>query len=101
MQKSTVTKLKQALIATGNLKDYGTSTVTLALSVSDHRHRAQVRFYRCDSFKQAWIAVAQQLAKTPQASLDSSCTTISQNPSSELGSIRSSSINTEVTKRNF
>ncbi|QRQ97253.1 glycosyl transferase family 1 [Lactiplantibacillus plantarum] len=68
MQKSTVTKLKQALIATGNLKDYGTSTVTLALSVSDHRHRAQVRFYRCDSFKQAWIAVAQQLAKTPQAS---------------------------------
>ena len=53
MQKSTVTKLKQALIATGNLKDYGTSTVTLALSVSDHRHRAQVRFYRCDSFKQA------------------------------------------------
>ncbi len=40
MQKSTVTKLKQALIATGNLKDYGTSTVTLALSVSDHRHRA-------------------------------------------------------------
>lgn len=81
MQKSTVTKLKQALIATGNLKDYGTSTVTLALSVSDHRHRAQVRFF--------------------QASLDSSCTTISQNPSSELGSIRSSSINTEVTKRNF
>ena len=44
MQKSTVTTLKQALIATGNLKDYGTSTVTLALSVSDHRHRAQVRF---------------------------------------------------------
>lgn len=86
MQKSTVTKLKQALIATGNLKDYGTSTVTLALSgigssTSGPSAILSLRFF--------------------QASLDSSCTTISQNPSSELGSIRSSSINTEVTKRNF
>lgn len=68
MQKSTVTKLKQALIETGNLKDYGTDTVTLVLSVSDHRHRATVKFYRYNSFKQAWVAVAQQLAKTPQES---------------------------------
>lgn len=68
MQKSTVTKLKQALIETGNLKDYGTDTVTLVLSVSDHRHRAEVKFYRYNSFKQAWVVVAQQLAKTPQES---------------------------------
>ncbi|WP_260209332.1 hypothetical protein [Lactiplantibacillus pentosus] len=68
MQKATVTELKQELIATGNLKDYGTDTVTLVLSISDHRHRAKVRFYRYPSFKTAWAAVARQLAETPQKS---------------------------------
>lgn len=66
MQKQTVKQLKQALLATGNAFDYATKTVTLAISISDHRHRAQVTFIREATFNQAWAQVAQRLAQTPQ-----------------------------------
>lgn len=68
MQKQTVKQLKQALLATGNTVDYGTNTVTIALSVSDRRHRAQVTFSRQPTFNQAWTEVAKILANTPQTS---------------------------------
>lgn len=68
MQKSFVNQLEHALVGTGNLLDWGTNTVTLALSVSDRRHRAQVTFIRHKTFKRAWEEVARQLAETPHDS---------------------------------
>ncbi|RRK10055.1 glycosyl transferase family 1 [Lactiplantibacillus garii] len=68
MQKSFIKQLQTAITSTGNLIDRGTGTVTLALSVSDHRHRAQVTFIRHNSFKRTWDEVERHLATTPQDS---------------------------------
>ncbi|MFB9769702.1 glycosyl transferase family 1 [Lactiplantibacillus modestisalitolerans] len=69
MQKAMIKQLKQAVVATGNLVDRGTQTVTLVLSIStNHRRRASVEFIRRDSFKQAWNTVAERLANTAQQS---------------------------------
>ncbi|WP_318766029.1 glycosyl transferase family 1 [Lactiplantibacillus carotarum] len=68
MQKAFIKQLQRAVTNTGNLLDRGTGTVTLALSISDHRHRADVRFIRATSFKRAWDQVEACLAATPQES---------------------------------
>ncbi|BDZ31450.1 glycosyl transferase family 1 [Lactiplantibacillus sp. WILCCON 0030] len=68
MQKAMIKQLKQSVLAVGNTTDRATQTVTLALSVSDHRHRAKVQFIRRGTFNQAWQVVADNLAQTPQQS---------------------------------
>ncbi|MCT3285862.1 glycosyl transferase family 1 [Lactiplantibacillus pentosus] len=64
MQKSVVKKLKQALIDIGNLQNDASQKVTLALSVSDKRHRASVKFYRGDTFNDVWQSIATVLGAT-------------------------------------
>jgi len=68
MQKTTIKQLKQAVLMLGDSVDRSTQTVTLALSISDHRHRAQVQFIRRATFNQAWQVVAECLAQTAQHS---------------------------------
>ncbi|AVK61570.1 glycosyl transferase family 1 [Lactobacillus sp. CBA3605] len=68
MQKTTIKQLKQAVLATGNVVDHGTNTVTLAVSISDQQHRAKVQFIRQETFNQAWQEVETILATTPQHS---------------------------------
>ncbi|MBQ0836943.1 hypothetical protein KBP51_10945 [Lactiplantibacillus pentosus] len=64
MQRSVVKKLKQALIDIGNLQNDASQKVTLALSVSDKRHRASVKFYRGDTFNDVWQSIATVLGAT-------------------------------------
>jgi len=68
MQKTIVKQMKKALLATGNLVDHSTETVTIALSISDHKHRAHVEFIRRESFAAAWDEIAQRLVKTAPTS---------------------------------
>lgn len=68
MQKSVIQKLKQALIDTGNLKSHENDMVVLAVSVSDRRHRANVKFYRDKSFNTLWTTVANDLNTAPKNS---------------------------------
>lgn len=68
MQKSVIQKLKQALIDTGNLKIHENDMVVLAVSVSDRRHRANVKFYRDKSFNTLWTTVANDLNTAPKNS---------------------------------
>lgn len=48
------------------MKDYATDSVTLAVSISDRRHQADVKFIRAVSFKRAWEPIEGLLAKAPQ-----------------------------------
>ncbi|WP_305775031.1 glycosyl transferase family 1 [Lactiplantibacillus plantarum] len=68
MQKSVIQTLKQALIDTGNLKSHENDMVVLAVSVSDWRHRANVKFYRDKSFNTLWTTVANDLNTAPKNS---------------------------------
>lgn len=68
MQKSVIQKLKQALIDNGNLESHENDMVVLAVSVSDRRHRANVKFYRDKSFNTLWTAVANNLNTAPKNS---------------------------------
>lgn len=68
MKKSTIKKLKMQVIDLGELQDMATGTVRLALSISDHRHRAEVQFFQGSSFNQAWQPLAETLAATPVVS---------------------------------
>ncbi|KZU52038.1 glycosyl transferase family 1 [Lactiplantibacillus plantarum] len=68
MQKSVIQTLKQALIDTGNLKSHENDMVVLAVSVSDRRHRANVKFYRDKSFNTLWTTVANDLNTAPKNS---------------------------------
>ncbi|KID41894.1 hypothetical protein [Levilactobacillus brevis] len=45
------------------MKDHATDSVTLAVSISDRRHRADVKFIRAVSFKRAWEPIEGLLAK--------------------------------------
>ena len=49
MKKTVIKELREALTARGTTKDQATGKVTLALSVSDKRHRAKTSFIRATS----------------------------------------------------
>jgi len=66
MKKSVIKELRESISRLGNIKDPATGKVTLALSVSDRRHRATVQFMRGDSLSQVWQRVEVQLAQTAQ-----------------------------------
>lgn len=66
MKKSLIKDFKAAMEKLGNMKDYATDSVTLAVSISDRRHRADVKFIRAVSFKRAWEPIEGLLAKAPQ-----------------------------------
>lgn len=68
MQKSVIQKLKQALIDNGNLESHENDMVVLAVSISDRRHRASVKFYRDKAFNTVWTTVANDLNTAPKNS---------------------------------
>ncbi|WP_125682690.1 glycosyl transferase family 1 [Levilactobacillus yonginensis] len=66
MKKSVIKQYQVAITNLGNVKDKVTGKVTLALSVSDRRHRAKVHFIRDSSFERVWNQVESILASAPQ-----------------------------------
>ncbi|KRK33216.1 hypothetical protein [Levilactobacillus parabrevis] len=68
MKKTVIKELREALTRLGTSKDQATGKVTLALSISDKRHRAKTSFIRATSFDQAWKTVTETLAPAPQES---------------------------------
>lgn len=65
MKKATIKRLRTALVDQGNLRDPATGMVTLALSLSDRRHRATVQFFHGRDFQALWTTVAQALLTAP------------------------------------
>lgn len=68
MKKAVIKELREALMAQETTKDQATGKVTLALSVSDKRHRAKTSFIRATSMDLAWKTVTEILAPAPQES---------------------------------
>lgn len=68
MKKSLIKAFREAVMALGSEKDLATGRVTLALSISDKRHRATTHFIRARSVESAWTEVTTQLAPIPQQS---------------------------------
>jgi len=68
MKKTLIKNFKEAMRDLGNLQDHATGITTLAVSISDQRHRADVQFIREPGFNRAWEAVEHVLADVPQNS---------------------------------
>lgn len=66
MKKSVIKQYQVAITNLGNVKDKVTGKLTLALSVSDRRHRAKVHFIRDSSMERVWSQVESILAAAPQ-----------------------------------
>ncbi|WP_125581811.1 glycosyl transferase family 1 [Levilactobacillus cerevisiae] len=66
MKKAVIKRFKEAVVNLGNLSDSATNEVTIAVSVSDRKKRAEVQFIRGNSFNQAWNEIEQALASAPQ-----------------------------------
>lgn len=66
MKKALIKQFKESILDLGNLEDPATKKCILAVSISDHQHRADVTFIREDGFKKAWRRVEQLLADTPR-----------------------------------
>lgn len=66
MKKATIKQLRERLLDQGNVKNLATNKITMALSISDHRHRAHVSFFQADSLKAVWEPIEQRLLATAQ-----------------------------------
>jgi len=66
MKKTVIKDFKVAVQDLGNLQDHATGLTTLAVSISDRRHRADVQFIRASSFNRAWADAEKLLAGAPQ-----------------------------------
>ncbi|MCH5463905.1 glycosyl transferase family 1 [Levilactobacillus tujiorum] len=68
MKKSLISEFREAVMNLGTAKDLATGEVTLAVSVSDKRHRAATQFIHGNSLESAWSKVTTELAPVPQHS---------------------------------
>lgn len=62
MKKSLIKQFKEAVSDLGSVKNSTLGKVILALSTSDQRHRANVKFIQATSADQAWAEVTKELA---------------------------------------
>ncbi|WP_203641772.1 glycosyl transferase family 1 [Levilactobacillus andaensis] len=66
MKKSLIKQFKEAVSDLGSVKNSTLGKAILALSTSDQRHRANVKFIQATSADQAWAEVTKELAPLPQ-----------------------------------
>ncbi|HJE86161.1 glycosyl transferase family 1 [Levilactobacillus brevis] len=68
MKKSVIREFREAMSNLGSAQDVATGKVTLALSVSDRRHRATTKFIHENNFEAAWSKILMILAPASQNS---------------------------------
>lgn len=66
MKKSLIKQFKEAISDLGSVKNSTLGKVILALSTSDQRHRANVKFIQTTNADQAWAEITKELAPLPQ-----------------------------------